>query len=134
MNLPNVKARGPVACLLLAILAGGAGGCMGRTERKLQGRWLGDSVQNFADQNVAAATGWAKGTSMEFAGSQITVAVPAEEPRTGTYRIVKTDGDAIEVAVRRKNGVVDHASFLLDGRSLRWDVGGGRVVVLRRED
>jgi hypothetical protein len=134
MNLPRLKARGPIAILLFAGLAGGAGGCMGPMQHKLQGRWLGDSVQNFADQNVAAATGWAKGTSMEFAGSEITVAVPAEEPRTGTYRIVKTTGDALEVAVTRKDGVVDHANLVLDGRSLRWDVGGGRVVVLRRED
>lgn len=134
MSVPELRAKPTLAWLLLVALAGGAGACASPMERKLQGRWLGDSVENFDDASVAAATGWAKGTSMEFAGSNVTVAIPAEEPRSGTYRIVKTDRKAVELAITRRNGVVDHANLVVDGRTLRWSVGGGRVVILRRED
>lgn len=109
-------------------------GCRSSVERQLDGRWLGDRVENVDPANLAPATGWTKGTSMEFAGSSITVAIPAEEPRTGKYQVVKDAGSQIELRVNRPGGGSDGAQFeLADEETLRWLIGGGRVVVLRRE-
>lgn len=137
MTQPKLKANVLSGVLLSTALAIGVGGCGNPVRDKLEGRWLGDRVENFDDADVAAATGWAKGTSMEFAGSTITVAIPAEEPRSGTYEVTKVGPHQrdVKLAIHRKDGSVDHAHFKLDGaRSIRWVLEDGRAVVLRRED
>jgi hypothetical protein len=109
-------------------------GCGNPVARKLEGRWLGDSVENFDARDVAAATGWAKGLSLEFSGTHLTVAVPAEEPRTGKYKVSNVHENDVELAVTRLDGAVDTANFKLDDEhSLRFMVGDNRAVVLRRE-
>lgn len=119
-------------CLVLAVAA--STGCGHPVERKLSGRWVGESVENFDDKDVAAATGWAKGTSMEFAGSSLTVAIPAEEPRTGPFKIVKVHNSDVSIAVTRRDGTVDRVRFKLDDEhSIRWMLGESRSIVLRRE-
>jgi len=115
------------AALLLA-------GCGNPVQRKLEGRWLGESVENFDAKDVAAATGWARGLSLEFAGTRLTVAVPAEEPRTGKYKVASVHENDVELAVTRLDGAVDTASLKLDDeRSLRFMIGDTRAIVLRRE-
>ena len=47
--------------------------CGHPVQNKLEGRWVGDSVENFDDGHVAIATGWAKGASFEFSGATITI-------------------------------------------------------------
>jgi hypothetical protein len=109
-------------------------GCGNPIQRKLEGRWLGESVENFDARDVAAATGWARGLSLEFSGTRVTVAVPAEEPRTGKYKVASVHENDVELAVTRVDGVVDTASLKLDDeRSLRFMIGDTRAVVLRRE-
>lgn len=109
-------------------------GCGHPIQKKLDGRWLGDSVENFDDSVVAAATGWAKGTSLEFSGPTVTVSIPAEEPRTGKYKIVSVHESDIQLGIERKDGAVDPVLFKLDDeRSMRWMLGDGRAIVLRRE-
>jgi hypothetical protein len=121
----------------LGLMALGAlllAGCGHPVQRKLEGRWLGESVENFDAKDVAAATGWARGLSLEFSGARLTVAVPAEEPRTGKYKVASVRENDVELAVTRADGVVDTASFKLDDEhSLRFMVGDNRAVVLRRE-
>src|SRR3954463_3374560 len=108
--------------------------CGNPVQRKLEGRWLGESVENFDAKEVAAATGWARGLSLEFSGTKLTVAVPAEEPRTGKYKVASVHENDVQLAVTRADGVVDNASFKLDDeRSLRFMLGDTRAVVLRRE-
>jgi hypothetical protein len=115
------------ASLLLA-------GCGNPVQRKLEGRWLGESVENFDAKDIAAATGWARGLSLEFSGTHLTVAVPAEEPRTGQYKVASAHDNDVELAVTRSDGAVDTASFKLDDEhSLRFMIGDNRAVVLRRE-
>jgi len=115
------------AALLLA-------GCGNPVQRKLEGRWLGESVENFDSKDVAAATGWARGLSMEFSGSRLTVAVPAEEPRTGKYKVASVHENDVQLAVTRPDGAVDTTSLKLDDeRSLRFMIGDTRAIVLRRE-
>jgi hypothetical protein len=109
-------------------------GCGNPIARKLEGRWLGEGVENFDSKDVAAATGWARGLSLEFSGTHLTVAVPAEEPRTGKYKVANVHDNDVELVVTRLDGVVDNARFKLDDeRSLRFMVGDNRAVVLRRE-
>lgn len=109
-------------------------GCGNPVQRKLEGRWLGESVENFDAKDVAAATGWARGLSLEFAGTRLTVAIPAEEPRIGKYKVASVHENDVQLAVTRADGAVDNATLKLDDeRSLRFMVGDNRAVVLRRE-
>lgn len=109
-------------------------GCGNPVQRKLEGRWLGESVENFDSRDVAAATGWARGLSMEFSGTRLTVVVPAEEPRTGKYKVASVHENDVQLAVTRTDGAVDTASLKLDDeRSLRFMIGDTRAIVLRRE-
>lgn len=120
--------------MIATILAGLSAGCGHPVKRKLEGRWLGDGIENFDDAQMAAATGWAKGASMEFSGSTLTVSVPAEEPRRGQYEIVKVHQNDVEIAIARPDGSRDRARFKLDDeRSIRWMIDESRAVVLRRE-
>jgi hypothetical protein len=123
------------ASLLLAGLAFGLAACgVHPVQRKLSGRWLGERIENVDGEALAAATGWVRGASFEFAGSSLTVAIPAEEPRTGNYRVVRVHKDDVDLGVTRPDGTVDELRLKLDDdRSIRWMIGEGRAVVLRRE-
>jgi len=129
------RKRGQLTSLgLLALGAFFFGGCGNPIQHKLEGRWLGESVENFDAKDMATATGWARGLSLEFSGSHLTVAVPAEEPRTGKYKVATVHDSDVELDVTRQDGSVDKASFKLDDeRSLRFMVGDSRAIVLRRE-
>lgn len=110
------------------------GGCGHPAQRALQGRWHGDTVENFDDDVAAAAIGWAKGTSFEFHGSSLTVAIPAEEPRTGTYTVQEVADRSIRLAVLSPEGTDSELLLLLDDeRSMRWLLGDGRSIVMRRQ-
>lgn len=109
-------------------------GCGHPIQRKLEGRWLGDSVENFDDEWVASATGWVKGASLEFSGSSITVAIPAEEPRVGEYQVASVRQDRLKLSVMRPDGTLDQMELRLDDeQSMRWMLDDSRSVVLRRE-
>jgi hypothetical protein len=118
---------------LLPILAISTG-CGHPVQRSLEGRWLGEAVENFQDSQLAAATGWARGLSFEFAGSTVTVAVPAEEARTGRYQVSSVHESDVRLAFTSKEGKTSTALFKLDNdHSIRWMLGQGRSVVLRRD-
>ncbi len=120
--------------LTLASVALLLAGCGHPVQKKLSGRWVGESVENFNDGDMALATGWAKGTSMEFAGNTLTVAIPAEEPRSGEYKIVKVHNNDVSVAVARPDGQLDRVRFKLDDEhSIRWMLGESRSIVMRKE-
>jgi len=109
-------------------------GCGHPVQRSLEGRWLGETVENFQDSQLAAATGWARGLSFEFAGSSVTVAVPAEEARTGRYQVSSVHESDVRLAFTSKEGKTTTALFKLDNdHSIRWMLGEGRSVVLRRD-
>jgi len=109
-------------------------GCGHPVQRSLEGRWLGETVENFQDSQLAAATGWARGLSFEFAGSTVTVAVPAEEARTGKYQVMSVHESDVRLAFTSKEGKTSSALFKLDNdHSIRWMLGESRSVVLRRD-
>ena len=89
--------------------------CGHPVQNKLEGRWVGDSVENFDDGHVAIATGWAKGASFEFSGATVRE-------------------NAVELAVMRKDGSKDKMRLKLDSEhSIRWMLSDERAIVLRRE-
>jgi hypothetical protein len=135
MRFPKATRAGSIASIVLAALTFGTVACNGHpVSKKLDGRWHGESVENVEGEVLAAATGWAKGASFEFAGSALTVAIPAEEPRSASYEVVRVRKDDVRLAVKRNDGRVDHLDLKLDDdRSLRWMLGDGRAVVMRRE-
>jgi hypothetical protein len=109
-------------------------GCGHPVRRALAGRWFGESVESFDPADVAAATGWARGASMEFSDDVITVAIPAEDPRKGRYDVVSAHEADIVLAVRDDKGRSENARFTLDGdHYLKWHVDEQRSVILRRE-
>lgn len=109
--------------------------CANPAQEKLQGRWIGDSITNVDVAQLPAAIGWVRGASFEFAGSHITVAIPTELPQTADYEVVQGDDSEAVVAVHRPDGAVDTARFSFDSeRQMRWHIGDGRDVIMRRMD
>jgi hypothetical protein len=110
-------------------------GCWGNpVQRRLSGRWLGVAVENVDEEALPAATGWAKGTSLEFAGSTLTVALPAADPRTGRYQIVSAVDRKIVLRVQGEGGNSQRLALELESdKKARWAVGNGRYVILERE-
>ncbi len=131
LRMKPVRALTLVAILKMSLISTG---CGHPVQRSLEGRWLGDSVENFDDSQLAAATGWARGLSFEFAGSNVTVAVPAEEPRTGRYQVSSVHESDVRLGVTSKEGKTSTVALKLDGdHAMRWMLGQGRSVVLRRD-
>lgn len=119
---------------LLLASALGLLGCGHPIQRTLEGRWMGESVENFSDEVAAAASGWARGTSLEFAGDELTVAIPAEEPRTAPYKIVGVHQKNVRLGVATSDGKQADLRIVLDDeRSLRWMLDDNRSVVMRRQ-
>jgi hypothetical protein len=109
-------------------------GCGKSPESKLAGKWMGDRIDNVSADQVARATGWVKGTTFEFAGDKLTVTLPAEPPRKGTYKVSRVDGDRMVVSIARsETPIVDEAIFTLQGdKTMSWDIGHGREIQLVR--
>ncbi len=106
-------------------------GCEKSPKDKLQGRWLGESIENVPSAQLTKSTGWVKGTAIEFAGNKVTVTIPAETPRTGTFKVAKAEGDGLVVSFLRDEGGHDEADMKLVGdQTLRWRIGDGREIVM----
>ena len=119
----------PALALLITLPA--AAGCAKSPKDKLQGRWLGEAIENAPATQVQKATGWVKGTAIEFSGNKVTVTIPAEAPRTGSFKIARVEGDRLFVNFNRDEGGRDEAEMqIVDDHTLRWRIGGGRDVVM----
>jgi hypothetical protein len=117
--------------LALAITIPAAAGCEKSPRDRLQGRWLGEAIENVPAAQLQKTTGWVKGTAIEFAGNKVTVTIPAETPRSGTFRVSRKEGDTLLVSFLRDEGGRDEAEMKLVGdQTLRWRVGEGREIVL----
>src|SRR4051812_28663519 len=127
-----MRSRVKTALALAAITTlPAAVGCQKTPRDRLQGRWLGEGVENFPAAQVPRATGWVKGTAIEFNGSKVTVTVPAETPRSGTFKVSRIEGEKIFVSFARDEGGTDESQFrFMNEGTMRWDVGNGREVVL----
>jgi hypothetical protein len=125
-----MRSRANVA-LALAITIPAVSGCEKSPRDKLQGRWLGESIENVPAHQLQKATGWVKGTAIEFNGNKVTVTIPAESPRSGTFKVSRHEGEALVVSFNRDEGGHDEAEMTLVGdQQLRWKIGEGREVVM----
>jgi hypothetical protein len=127
----------PTSRVLLATALLGASlllssGCARDPRDKLNGKWIGERIDNVDPDQIARATGWVKGTSFEFSGDKLTVTLPTEAPRSGTYKVAKLEGEKMLLAVTRSDSAtVDQATLTsVDPKTLRWDIGQGREIVL----
>lgn len=119
----------------MSALALAAVGCGHPVQRQLDGRWFGEAVENFDQRDLPRATGWAKGVSFEFSGPKITVAIPAEEPRTAPYKVAMVHGNDVRLTIERPDGKTDAMKLRIDDdRNVRWMLDDVHSVVLRRED
>ncbi len=117
--------------LALAISLPVVAGCEKSPKDKLQGRWLGESIENVPSAQLTKSTGWVKGTAIEFQGNKVTVTIPAETPRTGTFKVAKASNDGLLVSFVRDEGGHDEAEMKLVGdQTLRWSIGDGREIVM----
>jgi len=108
-------------------------GCAHPAERALEGRWRGASVENFDDAQIAAATGWARGTELAFRGHRVTIAVPAEEPRTGSYTLEGVEDRRVTLSVLGADGERSTMELIVDDEAtLRWVLSEGRTVLMKR--
>ncbi len=119
--------------LALAISLPAVAGCDKSPRDKLQGRWLGESIENVPMSQVQKATGWVKGTAIEFSGNKVTVTIPAESPRSGTFKVARKEGETLLVSFNRDEGGHDEAEMAFVGdQQLRWRIGEGREIVMTK--
>ncbi len=122
-----------LAILTLASLSMLAFGCSKGPGERLSGKWTGESIDNIPPSQQERATGWVRSTSLEFRGDKLTVAVPAEEPRTGTFRVARTSGNRLTVHIERPDGQRDETTFTVTGEgTMKWDIGNERSIRLVR--
>jgi hypothetical protein len=109
-------------------------GCGGGPADKLEGKWVGDRIDNVSAEQVAQATAWVKATTLEFAGDKLTVTIPTEQARKGTFKVAKVDGDKVVLSVHRKDSATrDETTLTLQGdKTLHWDIGQNREITLVR--
>jgi hypothetical protein len=132
-TLPILSGRGGGLSLLMTAL--GLAGCGHPVQRQLEGAWLGEGVENVADAQLAAATGWARGTRLEFTGDNLKVTIPAHDARSGRYKVARVSDADVVLQVPRADGQVDNLKLVLEGgQTLRWQLGEGRSLIMRREE
>jgi hypothetical protein len=118
----------------LLVLGALATACGHPAERALQGQWLGSSVENFDPGTVAAATGWARGTSMEFSGRRLKVTLPAQTPKVGVYELGSIEDRTVRLNVLSSEGETSELELIVDDeRTLRWVMGEGRTMLLHKK-
>lgn len=129
----SLRARPAAAFGAFFALAAALVACSVSPERALAGSWAGQNVESLDGSVSAARSGWAKGTSLNFAGSQITITLPGEAPRRGRYQVVTNDDGRLEIEVKGHAGHVDRTRLTLEtDRLLRWHLDNVHTLVLHR--
>ncbi len=133
-RLSASRAAAPLSTLLGSLVAGALVlGCASSPSQRLQGKWVGERLENFESTEAEQAGSWVRGASFEFRGARVTVAIPTENPREGTFRVTKADKDALVVAFLKPTGEADEVALQLAANDrLRWPLGDGRAIVLRK--
>lgn len=124
-----------LVCIVALALAPSTLGCSKNPKHELQGKWVGDRVEQFPAAQASRAEGWVAGTSFAFKGSHVTIAVPAESPREGTFEVSKVKDGTMTLAFVRPDASRDTAEFRLEADGhLRWQLGDGRSILLRKAE
>ena len=108
--------------------------CAHPAQDALQGHWNGQSVENFRAEELAAATGWARGTSLSFHGSRVTIRVPDAEAKSGTFRLASIEQRRVTLDIVDTQATRSELVLIVDDEQhLRWDLGEGRSLVLEQQ-
>ena len=128
------RGLGPIVLALVALPL--LAGCDKSPRDRLQGKWRGVGVAGpAAPGQLQRAEGWARGTSLEFTGNKVTVAIPAESPRSGTFKVAKVDGKNMTLSFKRPEGGEDPGDFhFTDDGKLVWKLGGADVLLAKAVD
>lgn len=122
------------AHLVLAMAIPTLGGCKETPKERLEGKWVGERADNFRPEQAERANGWVSGTSFEFKGSRVTVSIPAESPRQGTFKLATVNEEELRITFMRAHGASDEATFFFEDEDrLRWMLGDGRSIVLKKQ-
>ncbi len=119
--------------VLVVLVAPSLIACQTTPKQRLQGKWIGERAEHFSAVQSGRAAGWVSGASFEFKGSRVIISIPAESPREGTFEVASAKEDDLTLTFLRAEGAQDRVAFRFeqDGR-LRWELGDGRSVVLRK--
>jgi hypothetical protein len=111
-------------------------GCNKSPKEKLSGKWVGERIENVSAAQASRATGWVKGTTWEFSGDKMTVTIPAEPPRSGAFKIARIDGPKVMLSIARPDGLTVDSAMLTfaDDKTLHWDIGQSREIVLAKTE
>jgi hypothetical protein len=111
-------------------------GCGKSAKETLAGKWVGDRLENASPGQAEQSLPWVKATTWEFAGDKVTISLPAEPPRSGTFKVSQVEGQKMKLAVARPDGqATDLINIRLDGqRTLRWNIGEQREIVFVRAE
>ena len=101
-------------------------------------------MENLPLKQLAAATGWVRGTRLKFSKESLSIALPAEDARSAPYELVKRDSKGWTIRLKpvsqgaAKAGDAAMAPHemkpsLHEDDRLAWDIGDGRRILLRRE-
>lgn len=108
--------------------------CAHPAQEALQGHWNGQNVENFRPEELAAATGWARGTSLHFQGSRVTIRVPDAEAKSGTFRLASIEQRRVTLDIVDTQAARSELVLIVDDdQHLRWDLGEGRTLVLEQQ-
>ena len=121
-----------LAALCLLVLVAG---CDRNPRERLQGRWRGESIENVSGAQVEKARDFVRGMEFDFDGAKVTVTIPAESPRSGAYRLERTEGDRMLFSFAKRDAKERQEAWLRlahNDSELRWRLGDGAEVVLIR--
>lgn len=83
---------------------------------------------------MAAATGWARGTTFEFQGARLSITLPAKSRRSGVYELTEIEDRTVTLTVVDGNGEQSELRLTVDDESsMRWMLDEGRAMVLERQ-
>jgi hypothetical protein len=122
-----------LAPLVILFALPGLTGCENTPKQRIQGKWVGERAEHFPASQADRAQGWVSGSSFEFDGSRVTVTIPAERPRQGTFKIKQATEAGLQLAFLRPHGTSDDVAFQFEGEGqLRWLLGDGRSILMRK--
>ncbi len=74
-----------------------------------------------------------KATLFEIKGNELTVAMPAQDTRTGQVKLGAVNGRHIQLDVTRPSGEHDSMSLTMENdHAVAWDIGDDRTITLER--
>jgi len=98
---------------------------------KLEGRWKGVRVDGVAPETQNAANVFAAGTEIIARGNQIAFSTPAQKGLQATFTV--ENEDKVSVVLRTDRDGPQTLSFSEDGRTMTWQIDGGRRMVFQKQ-